>query len=342
MNAAKASIETESVTMCPACAVPGRFALSGSRDYVCGLPGDWAFWTCPACASFWPNPRPVESALPLLYPENYTFTRSDNASDAAFPSGFTGSAKLSVLQRQFSYDLLEEKADRQAGLWFGRLFGAAMRKKAGYAVRFLSKKKGGKLLDVGCGNGAFMDWMQRLGWKVEGIEVDPVAAQRAIDRGLTVYQDKVENAALPPAFFDAITLTHVAEHFFDPCRIFQILERCLKPGGIIVSISPNPSGIVRRIFGNKWYALDPPRHLFLPSTAAYRRMLEPLGFEVQTWTSMRLFYWNFKESLSIACRGSVGVAPDSAMLKFTARALAMLASCIPAMGEEVICYARKR
>jgi 2-polyprenyl-3-methyl-5-hydroxy-6-metoxy-1,4-benzoquinol methylase len=342
MNVASGSIETEPVPLCPGCSAHGRLAMSGGRDYVCGLPGEWTFWTCPSCNSLWPNPRPVESALSLLYPQNYTFTRDDEGSDAAFPSGLAGSAKLSVLQRQFSYDSLEQRADRPVGVLLGRIFGALMRKKAGYTVRFLAKKNGGKLLDVGCGNGAFMEWMQRLGWEVQGIEVDPVAAQRAIDRGLTIHQNKVENVALPLAFFDAITLTHVAEHFFDPRKIFQILGRCLKPGGVIVSISPNPSGMSRRIFGNKWYALDPPRHLFLPTAAAYRLMLEPLGFEVRTRTSMRRFYWDFKESLSIASRGRVGAISDSPIFKITTRILATLFSCIPGVGEEVICYARKR
>jgi SAM-dependent methyltransferase len=270
------------------------------------------------------------------------FTRGDEGSDAPFPSGLAGSAKLSILERQFSYDSLEERADRPAGVWLGCIFGGAMRKKAGYTVRFLRKKNGGRLLDVGCGNGAFMHWMQRLGWNVQGIEVDPAAAQRAVDRGLTVHQDKVENVALPPAFFDAITLTHVAEHFFEPRKIFQILARSLKPGGVIVSVSPNPSGASRRIFGNKWYALDPPRHLFLPTAGAYRRILEPFGFEVRTWTSMRRFYWDFKESLSIATRGKVGAISDSLMFRVKARALAALFSCIPGAGEEVICYATKR
>jgi SAM-dependent methyltransferase len=335
-------IETESVPMCPACSVPGQRALSGACDYISALPGEWTFYACPACHSLWPNPRPVERVLSQLYPESYIFTRSDERSDPAFPSGLSGSAKLSVLQRKFSYDSLEQKADRTGGVWLGRIFGSALRNKAGYAVRFLAKKSGGKLLDVGCGNGALMDWMQRLGWEVHGIEVDPVAAQRAIDRGLTVYQDRVENVALPPSFFDAITLTHVTEHFFDPRKIFAILERCLKPGGELVSISPNPLGMSRRLFGNKWYALDPPRHLFLPTASAYRLMLEPLGFDVQTWTSERRFHWDFKESLSIAWHGQVGGISDSPMLKIATRLLAALFSCLPGGGEEVICHARKR
>ncbi len=307
-------------------------ALPGARDYVCGLPGEWTFWTCPACRSLWPNPRPVESALPLLYPENYTFTRSDEGSSATLPSGFIASAKLSALQRRFGYDSLEEQADRPAGVWLGRLLSPFLWKKAGFSVRFLPKKTGATLLDVGCGNGALMEWMQRLGWDVQGIEVDPVAAQRAMDRGLRVHQGKVEEVELVPASFDAITMTHVAEHFFDPKKVFEILGRALKPGGVIVSVSPNPSGMSRRLFGNKWYALDPPRHLFLPTASAYRSMLEPLGFEVQTRTLMRRFYWDFKESLSIATRGRVGAIPDSPIVQNRCRRVGCLILLYPRRG----------
>jgi len=284
----------------------------------------------------------VENALPLLYPQNSIFTRSDEGSHAGFPTGLIASAKLAALQRRFAYDSLEQQADRRAGVWLGRFLSPFLWKKAGYSVRFLARKAGGKLLDVGCGNGGLMDWMQHLGWEVQGIEVDPVAAQRAIDRGLRVHQGKVEDVVFPPGSFDAITMTHVAEHFFDPRKVFRILERALKPGGVFVSVSPNPSGMSRRLFGNKWYALDPPRHLFLPTASAYRLMLESLGFEVQTRTSMRRFYWDFKESLSIATRGRVGAIPDSTMFKIAVRALGALFSCIPGAGEEVICYATKR
>ena len=342
MIVANSMIETESVPLCLACSLPGQLALSDCRDYLCGLPGDWRFWKCSACGSLWPNPRPVESALPSLYPSNYVFTRTDEASDSAFPSGLAGSAKLAILQRQFSYDSLEQRADRPFGVWLGRIFGKLLRKKAGYAVRFLPNQTHGKLLDVGCGNGAFIHWMQRLGWEVEGIEVDPVAAQRAVDRGLTVHRDKVESLSLPPAHYDAITLTHVTEHFFQPRKIFEILQHSLKPGGLLVSVSPNPSGMSRRLFRNKWYALDPPRHLFLPTASAYRRMLEPLGFEVKTWTSERRFHWDFKESVSIATTGRVGSVPDSTLLKLATRVMGALFSCLPEAGEEVICYARKR
>jgi SAM-dependent methyltransferase len=342
MTGANTRIETEQVNACVACGQPGQIAFQDCFDHVCGLPGNWTFWKCPSCRSLWPNPRPVESALPLLYPENYTFTRTDDALDSAFPTGLNGSIKLAILERFYGYDFLTQNTDRPLGISLGRMLGWLFRCKAGHSVRFLRKRADGKLLDVGCGNGAFIHWMQRLGWNVEGIEVDRLAAQRAIDRGLAVHIGNVEDIDLPSASFDAITLTHVTEHLFHPKRIFEILRDSLKPGGILISISPNPAGIVRRIFQNKWYALDPPRHLFLPSAAAYRRMLEPLGFEVATWTSMRLFHWVFKESLSIATKRGIGCVADSVLLKLATRTLAALFSCLPEAGEEVICYATKR
>ena len=52
---------------------------------------------------------------------------------------------------------------------------------------------------------------------------------------------------------------------------------------------------------------------------------------------MRRFYWDFKESLSIRSRGKVGAISDSPIFKITTRgAVAVLFSCIPGVGEEVI------
>lgn len=327
---------------CAICGVQGKAALHDGRDYLCGLGGTWNFSECVLCRSLWLNPAPVEADIPRLYPENYNFTRAANAQAANFPSGFTGSAKLSILQHFYGYSSLEGKADNEFGLVVGRFLGFLLLGKAGHSIRFLKHIQPGKLLDVGCGNGDFMLWMQRLGWEVEGIELDPKAAQVALDRGLRVRIDNINNVEIAPESFDAITLSHVAEHFANPLKVFERLAPCLKRGGVLVSISPNPRGILRRWFGNKWYALDPPRHLFIPSGEAYCRMLQPIGFEVKTSTSMRLFHWLFKESLSIAQSRAVGTIKDSMPLNFITTALAALFSCWPNRGEEVVCYATKR
>jgi SAM-dependent methyltransferase len=341
-QAASAQIETRRVLRCAACDVEGRNVLRDCRDYLCGLPGEWSFSQCPNCHSLWLDPAPVESAISSLYPENYRFTRSSDFHPSSFPSGIPGSAKLSILERRYKYDGLEQKADRRVGVALGRVFGALFVAKAGHSVRFLEKRERGNLLDAGCGNGDFMAWMQHLGWEVEGIELDPIAARIAIDRGLRVTIANIQTVDLPAAHFDAITLSHVAEHCPDPLSVFRKLALAVKKGGVLVSLSPNPGGISRHLFNSRWYALDPPRHFFLPSERAYRLMLERLGFEVKTWTSMRLFRWYFRESVSVAKSKKVGAVSDSFVLRFATAALTAIFSIWPGIGEEVVCYAIKR
>lgn len=335
-------IATEAVPRCPVCDLAGKIELRDCVDHVTGLPGRWSFSRCPSCGSLWLNPRPRESALASLYPENYKLTRAEPNVDVDLARGFFASAKFGALAAAYGYDSLAASVDSAPGFQFGRMAAPLLSRKAGYAVRHLPQQTSGRLLDVGCGNGAFIAWMQQLGWQVEGLELDPITADIAQKRGLTIYRDNVESLDLPAERFDAITLTHVTEHFFNPRNVFRVLHRWLKPGGALVSLSPNPRGALGRIFRHHWYELDPPRHIFLPSAAAYRRLLDPLGFEVKTWTSMRSFHWMFKESAIIAMAGRTGAMPDNAATKWLSFALARLLSIFPESGEEVICHARKQ
>jgi SAM-dependent methyltransferase len=335
-------IATEEAPRCPACEIAGKVALRDCVDRVTALPGHWAFSECRSCGSLWLNPRPRESALASLYPENYNLTRADPNEDVDLARGFFASAKFGALAAAYGYDALARSVGSNIGAMFGRIAAPLLSRKAGYAVRYLAQRDGGRLLDVGCGNGAFIAWMQRLGWQVEGIELDPITAAIARKRGLTIHHNNVESLDLPLEHFDAITLTHVTEHFLHPRNVFRILHRWLKPGGVLVSLSPNPRGALRRMFGRDWYELDPPRHIFLPSTAAYRRLLEPLGFEVKTQTSMRPFHWMFKESASIAKAGRSGAIQENVFLKLLTSSAALLLSILPESGEEVICHARKQ
>lgn len=337
-----APIKTEPVPTCAVCGVKGEARLQDCSDRLTGIPGTWNFLECPVCHSLWLNPCPVEADIPLLYPENYGFTRTLGPATTDFPSGLNGSAKLAILARFYGYQSLEEKADNKLGVMLGRFLGFLFRGKAGHSVRFLRQREKGKLLDVGCGNGDFLLWMRQLGWQVEGIELDPIAGKIAIDRGLRVRLGKIQDADFAPESFDAITMSHVAEHFSNPARIFEKLAPFLKPDGVLVSISPNPGAILRRLFGNKCYALDPPRHLFIPSARAYRRMCKSLDLQAKTWTSMRLFHWLFQESANIARKQKLGTISNSIWSRLMTTALAALFSCWPGLGDEVVCYARKR
>jgi len=118
------------------------------------------------------------------------------------------------------------------------------------------------LVDVGCGRGDFLGRMRSLGWNVLGIEPDPVAAALAQQRGVPVFRGTLNEAELPDATADQVSLNHVLEHVHDPLRLLRECHRVLRPGGRLVLFLPNIDSLGHRFFGRHWAGLDLPRHLF--------------------------------------------------------------------------------
>jgi SAM-dependent methyltransferase len=90
-----------------------------------------------------------------------------------------------------------------------------------------------KLLDIGCGFGAFLSFANQAGFDVTGVEIDKKIAQAARENGFVVYDDFLENLALPDNSFDVITLWDVIEHVPDPVSLLTECHRLLRPGGVL-------------------------------------------------------------------------------------------------------------
>ncbi|UZQ55322.1 class I SAM-dependent methyltransferase [Trichothermofontia sichuanensis B231] len=344
------AIKSKNIEYCPICSATGNQELTGCRDYICGLPGTWTFYRCQHCQSLWLNPRPIDEAIPLLYPENYHFTHGQPSYPLQEPSGqwakFKFAVKLGILESAFGYQGLTQRASNKLATRIGKVLGKipGQSGQAGYAVRFLHKPAGTpKLLEVGSGNGSFLWLMQELGWQVEGIEPDPYAAQASKMIGLNVKQGSVENAHLEPENYDAIVLHHVLEHLPNPKSTLLRLIEALRPKGVLVSISPNPVGILERLFKNNWYAADSPRHLVLPSPKGLRFIFNTANIDakVSIRTTMQIAFWVYQESLSIQKYSKVGQYKSNFYLKFPALLFSKLPWLFPYSGEEVICIAIK-
>ena len=144
----------------------------------------------------------------------------------------------------------------------------------------------GSILDIGCATGNFLAEMKQTGrWTCNGIEPDPRAAEYATRlHELTVYVGMVRDIPLPTEAYDVITLWNVLEHLASPITELKRLVAALKPGGIIVFSLPNLESYEVRLFGQRWFCWELPRHVcFFPATLV-RRITNDLGLTLQEST----------------------------------------------------------
>lgn len=138
-----------------------------------------------------------------------------------------------------------------------------------------------RLLDIGCGDGRFLQQMIPLGWNGAGIEVDPVAAQLARQRtGLPIHEVAVEESDFPPGSFDLVTMVHVLEHVSDPRATLTAVGNLLADDGWVGIAIPNIGSVEASLFRSCWYPLDLPRHFWGFTPHSLARLAEECGFDV--------------------------------------------------------------
>ncbi len=94
-----------------------------------------------------------------------------------------------------------------------------------------------RLLDAGCGSGRTLDELRDYG-VVEGLELDPQAAQMARARGHRVHTGRIEELPWAAGEFDVVTCLDVLEHTADDLRTLRELRRVTRQGGYLLLTVP--------------------------------------------------------------------------------------------------------
>jgi SAM-dependent methyltransferase len=149
---------------------------------------------------------------------------------------------------------------------------------------FLRKhlKTDARVLDIGCGNGRFLQYLgAKRNFELHGIERKGNSALRASQiAGIRLLVGSLKQNTYPSDYFDAITLFQVFEHLDNPAEILQIIQKILKPGGILIMSFPNIISWQARWFKGDWLHLDPPRHLFYFKPVDFIALMQLRGFEL--------------------------------------------------------------
>lgn len=151
---------------------------------------------------------------------------------------------------------------------------------------------GTRLLDIGCGEGFFLFNASRAGYMTKGIEISQGAAEYARKEfDLDVEARPFEELWFPADYFDVVTLWQVLEHLPYPLVVLKEIHRILKPGGLLVTSTPNIEGTLARIFRRRWWNLRV-LHVNQFTCKTLATILENAGFENNSCVS-------YKESISL-------------------------------------------
>ena len=137
----------------------------------------------------------------------------------------------------------------------------------------------GKLLDIGCSLGYFVEAANRRGWRASGIEISPAASEEAAALGLDVQCGAIEDARFADESFDCVTMWDVLEHVPDPTRHMSEVNRILSPGGVVAIGTPDLGHIAFKIQRERWRHLKPSEHIFYFNKECLSRLLDKTGFD---------------------------------------------------------------
>lgn len=138
-----------------------------------------------------------------------------------------------------------------------------------------------RLLDVGCGVGAFLDEAKELGWETFGAEYTQEAVEVCQSNGHSMHLGPILSAAFPDNHFDVVIYSEVIEHINNQPLEFAEVHRILRPGGMLYVTTPNFNALERRLLGEKWNVIQYPEHLVYFTPRTLHNLLAPLGFERQ-------------------------------------------------------------
>lgn len=259
---------------CSLCGADDTELVYVEKDRLMRLPGSFRLVRCRQCGLLYLNPRPTPDEIKYYYPDDYG------------PYNVTPGDDPSWISR----------LDDSFGYW----------KRARIVNN--AYPQGGRVLDVGCAMGNFLDMLRRLGpWELYGLDITPEATLYAHDRyGVNTFTGALADAAYPDAYFDVVTMWDVLEHVFDPTSTLNEIHRILKPQGLLLIRVPNVDTWDARLFGRYWAGYDAPRHTFVFSPETLGVLLDKTGFQASKMQSLVLSYSPFALSVQFWLDEKVG------------------------------------
>ena len=138
---------------------------------------------------------------------------------------------------------------------------------------------GVKILDIGCWEGDILANLPGE-WDKTGVELNPLAAERARGKGINVLTGCIEDVDIESGSFDIILLLDVLEHLPNPIKTLERSVSFLRPGGCVVCMTGAGDCLGARVFRQSWYYCQYAEHISFFSKKSIDVLLSKIGLEL--------------------------------------------------------------
>jgi SAM-dependent methyltransferase len=196
-----------------------------------------------------------------------------------------------------------------------------------------SRVPGRRVLDIGCGNGAFLLAARELGWEPSGVDLSVAARDLLATSGIRVtVASAAEFLSVHPGEFDLIHMNHSLEHITSAAETMLAARAALSPGGLVYVEVPNEfDNLVYRglellgrkrkagsVFGRSRPAREPSPHVYFFNKKSLGRLAMRAGFSKYQVHARRREPWQL--DLSEAAGNVAALLGAGPFLTLTAQA----------------------
>lgn len=210
---------------------------------------------CGKCGVIFIHPQPTQEELKQLYSREYF--------EGDFRCGHAGS--------YFDDNTIDKLSDNS------------------FIKKINQYKDNGKLLEIGCAGGIFLNTARKEGYEVYGVEYSNDAAELARNKfNLDVVTGELKEGMFQPEMFDIVFMGDVIEHLPDPMSTLKLINSILKINGMLVIVCPIQTNTIFSRLGFMLYEILkkkvtvdlPPYHLFEYRPKSLSWLFQSAGFKI--------------------------------------------------------------
>ena len=188
-----------------------------------------------------------------------------------------------IIGNYYSSDDYISHDDKVSGI-FDSIYGLVRTYQLNKKKKLIGKyfnKSNGKILDIGCGAGDFLQYMKENHWNINGVDTSNKArkiANKKLNIKVMDPKDWINNKDK----YDVITCWHSLEHVHEPWVYLDKIKKSLTLDGFLIVALPNYQSTDAKIYKEFWAAYDTPRHLYHFTIKSMNKTIKPHGLNIES------------------------------------------------------------